>query len=408
MVRQRPTVTDLGGPAVRLPALDVLRAVGATAVVGTHVAFYTGAIANPTWGGFLARLDVGVAIFFVLSGFLLFRPFVDAATRGETRPGFGRYLWRRGLRILPAYWLAVTAALLLLPQNQPVPAADWLRYATLTQIYFDDWNRLGLSQTWSLATEAAFYILLPLVVLAAVGRRWRPGRALAVVAGIGIVVSAGWFAAVVVGLVPGDRYTTWLPTYALWFSAGMALAVAHVTRLRKVLDDMGAAPIACLGAALGLFAIASTPVAGPRDLAPPTPAQLVTRVVLFGAIASLIMVAAAFGPRNRYKAVLEVAPARWLGTISYGLFLWQLVVLEVLYVTQDRPPFSGDFTGTFALTFGVTLALATLSHYLLERPILRWGARRGRELKGGRHPQTRDGEQTEELWAGSPVGVGGG
>src|SRR4051812_26100870 len=89
----------------RLPALDVLRVVGAAAVVGVHVGFNTGAVYQGVWGGVLARLDVGVAIFFVLSGFLLFRPFALARATGARRPGTGRYLWRRALRILPAYWL---------------------------------------------------------------------------------------------------------------------------------------------------------------------------------------------------------------------------------------------------------------------------------------------------------------
>ncbi|HZN77602.1 MAG TPA: acyltransferase [Micromonosporaceae bacterium] len=401
---------------LRLPALDVLRAVGAMAVVGTHVGFYTGAFLNPTWGGFLGRLDVGVAIFFVLSGFLLFRPFAEAASRGGRRPGFGRYLWRRALRILPAYWLVVTAALVLLSQNRPAPFTDWLRYATLSQIYYPAWNRNGLSQTWSLATEAAFYLLLPLVVVVAIGRRWRPGRAFAVVAGSGLVVSAAWFAAVGTGHILSANYVTWLPTYALWFSAGMALAVVHVAARThgadprwRLLDELAAAPVTCLAVALGLFAIASTPVAGPRDLTPPTPGALATRVVLFCGVAVMIMIPAAFGPANRFKAGLGLAPARWLGAVSYGLFLWQLVVLEVIYDAQNRLPFSGDPVGTFGLALGVTLLLASLSYYLLERPIMRWGFRwNRRKPERRRQPHDGDREQAEELRAGSLASIGGG
>jgi len=119
----------------RLPALDALRAVGAAAVVGTHVGFATGATGATAFGGLLARMDVGVAIFFALSGFLLFRPFAYAAATGTRRPGARRYLWRRALRILPAYWLTVLVCLAVLPGNADAPRADWLRFATLTQIY---------------------------------------------------------------------------------------------------------------------------------------------------------------------------------------------------------------------------------------------------------------------------------
>ena len=99
----------------RLPALDALRAIGAVAVVGHHVGFQTAATMNTTWGGWLARLDVGVAIFFVLSGFLLFRPWaLNAATgqrptarravplaAGPTNPA-GLLAGRAGLPVRPA------------------------------------------------------------------------------------------------------------------------------------------------------------------------------------------------------------------------------------------------------------------------------------------------------------------
>src|SRR4030081_2875833 len=97
----------------RLPALDALRAVGAVAIVATNVGFWTAATADPFWGGLVARLNVGVAIFFVLSGFLLFRSFARAAEGQTPAPDTNRYLVRRGVRILPAYWLAVIVSLVV-------------------------------------------------------------------------------------------------------------------------------------------------------------------------------------------------------------------------------------------------------------------------------------------------------
>ncbi|SCL15157.1 Peptidoglycan/LPS O-acetylase OafA/YrhL, contains acyltransferase and SGNH-hydrolase domains [Micromonospora rhizosphaerae] len=359
----------------RLPALDTLRAVGAIAVVGHHVGFHTGATGNEHWGGWLARLDVGVAIFFVLSGFLLFRPWALSAATGRPRPATGRYFWRRALRILPAYWLTVVVCLIVLPQNRPGSGADWLRHLTLTQIYSPGLLRNGLSQTWSLATEVAFYLVLPLVAVPAVGRTWRPVRTVAVAAG-GLLVTAGWLAAMAAGWLDMGLHTTWLPAYGGWFGVGMALGAAHVA-LRtgtapaafRVLDDLAAAPLACWAAAVGLLAIATTPVAGPRDLAEPTPAAFAVKLTLYLAVAVLILVPVAFGPPTRIRSALMAAPARWLGAVSYGLFLWHPLVLELIYLVDDRPLFTGGLLSTFVLTMAGGLLYAAVSYYGIERPI---------------------------------------
>ncbi|MCM0674913.1 acyltransferase [Micromonospora phytophila] len=372
----------------RLPALDALRAVGAAAVVGHHVGFHTGATANEQWGGWLARLDVGVAIFFVLSGFLLFRPWALSAATDRPRPGTGRYLWRRALRILPAYWLTVAVCLIVLPQNQPASAGDWLRHLTFTQIYERGQLRHGLSQTWSLATEVAFYLLLPLVAALAVGRTWRPVRTTLVAAG-GVLLTAGWLAAMAAGWLDTGLHTTWLPAYGGWFGAGMALAAAHVAlrtgtapTVFRVLDDLAAAPIACWVAAVGLLAIATTPVAGPRDLAEPTVAELAVKLTLYLAIGVLILVPVAFGPPTRIRVALGTAPARWLGAVSYGLFLWHPLVLELIYLVDDRPLFTGGLLSTFALTMAGGLAYAAVSYYGIEQPIQLLGTQRRRRRPG--------------------------
>ncbi|WP_200210127.1 acyltransferase family protein [Micromonospora coerulea] len=366
----------------RLPALDALRAVGAIAVVIHHVGFHTGATGNAQWGGWLARMDVGVAIFFTLSGFLLFRPWALSVATGRPRPGTGRYLWRRALRILPAYWLTVATCLIVLPQNRPAPGADWLRHLTFTQIYGPGLLRNGLSQTWSLATEVAFYLILPLIAVPAVGRTWRPVRTVLAACG-GLLVTAGWLVAMAVGWLDMGLHTTWLPAYGGWFGAGMALAAAHVA-LRtgtapaafRILDDLAAAPIACWMAAVGLLAIATTPVAGPRDLTEPSPAAFAVKLTLYLAVAVLILVPVAFGPPTRIRVALGAAPARWLGTVSYGLFLWHPLMLELIYVVADRPLFTGGLVSTFALTMAGGLLYAAVSYYGIERPLQLLGSQR--------------------------------
>ncbi|WP_406073481.1 acyltransferase family protein [Micromonospora sp. NBC_01638] len=383
-----PTVSEHSVTG-RLPALDALRAIGAVAVVGHHVGFQTAVTMNTTWGGWLARLDVGVAVFFVLSGFLLFRPWALSAATGRARPRAGRYLWRRALRILPAYWLAVVVCLIVLPQNRPASAGDWIRHLTFTQIYGSGQLRYGLSQTWSLATEVAFYLVLPLIAVLAVGRSWRPIRTVLIVSG-GVLVTAGWLTMMAFGWLDTALHTMWLPSYGAWFGAGMALAAAHVA-LRtgtapaafRVLDDLASAPVACWAAAVALMAIATTPVAGPRDLAGPTAAEFAVKLALYLTIAALILIPVAFGGPSRVKGVFGSTSARWLGTVSYGLFLWHPLVIELIYLLDDRPLFTGGLLNTFALTMVFGLAYAAVSYYSVERPLQllgsQWGRRAGPE-----------------------------
>src|SRR5213592_3870613 len=95
-------------PATRFPHIDSLRAIAAIAVLGTHAAIFAGADGPHTTSGHYAeRLEVGVAIFFVISGFLLYRPFAAARATAAQPPHTGPYAWRRALRIVPAYWLAL-------------------------------------------------------------------------------------------------------------------------------------------------------------------------------------------------------------------------------------------------------------------------------------------------------------
>src|SRR6478672_6147076 len=97
----------------RTASLTGLRGVAALLIVGTHAAYGTGKLSNGYLGAVYARLEVGVPIFFVLSGFLLFRPWVQAAADGVTPPSLRRYVFRRVRRIAPAYLVVVLIAFAL-------------------------------------------------------------------------------------------------------------------------------------------------------------------------------------------------------------------------------------------------------------------------------------------------------
>jgi peptidoglycan/LPS O-acetylase OafA/YrhL len=324
----------------------------------------------------------------VLSGFLLFRPYAFAVAAGGDRPGAGRYLWRRALRILPAYWVTVTACMLLIEENDTATTSDWVRHALLAQIYEPHALRQGLGHTWSLATEVAFYVVLPVLAFVVLGRRWRPWRTVAVMGVIAVLVTGGWLAGMAVGVLDTGLHTMWLPSYAGWFGAGIALATAHVAlatgtapRRWRLLDDMARAPLACWAMAICLLAVASTSIAGPRSLDEPTAAQFGAKLALYLAIGVLVLIPVAFGPRTAVKSGLDSGFARWLGVISYGLFLWHPLVLEMIYDLTDRPLFTGGWLSTYLLTLTGGIVLATVSWYALEKPLQLAGARFPRRRK---------------------------
>ena len=111
---------EVGGTRSFLPAVEGMRACAAVGVVITHVAFQTG---HTTWstGRLLGRFDLAVAVFFALSGFLLWRGHAAAARGLRLRPPTGHYLRSRIVRIMPGYLLAVVVILSLLPDASSGP-----------------------------------------------------------------------------------------------------------------------------------------------------------------------------------------------------------------------------------------------------------------------------------------------
>ena len=110
-----------------------MRACAAIGVVLTHVAFQTGHTGGVT-GRLLGRFDLAVAVFFALSGFLLWRGHAAAARGLRPRPPTGHYLRSRIVRIMPGYLVAVVVILTLLPDAN-ADLTVWLANLTLTQIY---------------------------------------------------------------------------------------------------------------------------------------------------------------------------------------------------------------------------------------------------------------------------------
>jgi peptidoglycan/LPS O-acetylase OafA/YrhL len=370
--------------ANRFEALEAVRALASIGVVVTHVSFQTATTKDGWWAGPLARLDFGVALFFVLSGFLLFLPYARRRFAGAAPPPAGPYFWRRALRILPAYWLTVTVCFMVLPENAKVTTADWVRHLLLLQNYQPATLRAGLTQTWSLVTEVAFYLLLPLLAPLVLGRRGRPlasRRPLLVLAAlVGVNVA---YLLIGHALDPEAKQPLggWLPGLIAWFAVGMGLAQVRAwfeqpgsasARLAW-LRDLPKAPGSCWLLALFLFVIATTPVAGPLLLFPATGWETVAKTLLYAGAAGLIVLPLVLGDQddNGLVRALSARPLWWLGELSYSIFLWHLVVMAFVFELLDIPLFQGRFFLVLGLTLAGTLVVSTLSYVLLERPILR-------------------------------------
>ncbi len=225
----------------RFPLLDPMRALAAISILGVHATLFAGTLEDrPFYGGLLAHLDIGVPFFFVLSAFLLYRPFVEARVRGRDRTSFASYGVRRFARIAPAYWAALTIAAIV-PGIAGAFSGNWWVYYGLLQnypVYTPDSDcvadpfRCGISTTWSLALEVFFYALLPLFVLAMawLAKRWR-GRNWLVPELIAVgVLSAISF--VIQSRVPQGDISVWLFFSPLgrgwWFGLGLGLAAISV------------------------------------------------------------------------------------------------------------------------------------------------------------------------------------
>jgi hypothetical protein len=131
---ERERTGAAGTPTVHQNALDGLRAIAALLVLLFHTAAITGNLNNlsgaTNW--LLSRGEIAVPIFFALSGLLLYRPWVQATLEPRQTPSVHRYLRKRALRILPAYWVAASAALLLYSRGHVTDIRTWTEVLTLT------------------------------------------------------------------------------------------------------------------------------------------------------------------------------------------------------------------------------------------------------------------------------------
>jgi peptidoglycan/LPS O-acetylase OafA/YrhL len=354
--------------AERVASLTGIRAVAALLVMLTHAAYTTGNYTHGYVGLMYSRMEIGVPIFFVLSGFLLFGPWVKALASGGPSPSVRRYAWHRVRRIMPAYAVTVIAAYLLYHFRTagPNPGHTWmgfLRNLSLTQIYTDNYLfsylHQGLTQMWSLAVEVAFYVVLPLLayllVVVLCRRRWRPVLLLTGLAGLALLTPAWLILVHTTDFLP-DGARLWLPTYLSWFIGGMMLAVLQSMGVRAY--AMASVPLA-----VACFFIVSTPIGGDPTTSPAELREALVKAAFYAVIATLMVAPLALGDHGLYARFLASRPMVFLGEISYEIFLIHLLTMELVMVEIVRfPIYTGSMGILFVATFVVTLPVAWLLH----------------------------------------------
>ena len=321
-------------------------------------------------------MNLGVAIFFLLSGFLLYRPFIAHRAGGPPAPRFGVYAWRRCLRILPAWWLVITVLALVpsIDTTQGNVVSLYTLTFTLDPSGSYGCATCGLSQTWSLAIEASFYLCLPLLVILTgwVAARWRrawPWNELAMLILIGVggtLLNFAVFESPAPVAIGGTAIS-----FALWFALGMSLAVvsAYVSAggAERAISLVKRWPGVSWLVAIAVFAATAAWLPATSILLDDS--ERLVAFIVFGVTSLFLIVPAVFDgghglPRllvgNRYVA--------WLGLISYGIFLWHIAAIQAL--VQWGPELG--FLPLLLATLAITVPIAAASYYLLERPLLRF------------------------------------
>jgi peptidoglycan/LPS O-acetylase OafA/YrhL len=365
----------------RFPLFDSLRAIAALSVVAFHAAYYQGFLApSHPLSRYYGQLNVGVAIFFVISGFLLYRPFAQARFSRADFPGLFPYAVRRVARIVPAYWLALVVIAAWLGRDAVFTLHGAPIYFGFLQIYSLHDLFGGIGQAWSICVEVSFYVALPLWAIVVRRIPFRDERsflatelvALAALFGAGVLwklvampLNAGRTA------VAFSPKVVTLPYFLDHFALGMAIAAVSVAL------GIGRGPtrgswIPWL-AALGAFLLISNASRwfGVKEAE-------IFRHELKGLLGACLILPAVFGDQTQgvVRRILANRALLWIGLVSYGVYLWQPAIMDELVRHGWNHTLGAVLLGLASLAFA--LAVAAASYYGMERYALRLARRVGR------------------------------
>jgi peptidoglycan/LPS O-acetylase OafA/YrhL len=360
----------------RFPALDGLRGCAALAVLLFHgwaLSLWTVSSADGVLvHGFNQILSLGwagVDVFFTLSAFLLSLPFVQAARDGRV-PDLRRYLLRRVLRIVPAYWLQFVIIALVFSATLP-------SLGTLIA-HLGLWLNIGsapvrplLPVWWTLPVEFGFYLLLPGLALMLRPGRW-PWLLL-------LVIAAPLYRQYVLQLelAPGVAavWADHLPGRIDQFAIGMlgAYAWVHAALGFRLHQPRHTDAVAIAGLLLFVAVLAFPLTLGLRAGPWPTAHPLLLAWHGYASLGLLPLLWAGAAGKGKVLAMLATAPLRWLGRISFSLYLWHYPLMMLARPHAGLLP-DGPWRPLWfnLVLLPACLLVAWLSWRLVEAPAMRW------------------------------------
>lgn len=366
-----------------LDAGDGLRAIAMLSVFVLHVFLdaHAGGLPDPTWddwgilGQPLSHLDLGLSIFFVLSGYLISRPFVRGFVTGGERRSVATYARNRALRILPSWFVAVTAVLLYFGARGD-GVREILALSAFLDLYVGTRAGFPIAQNWTLCTEVGFYVAVPIMAacFAIVGRRALSEAGRTVIAlvllGVSFALSLRWrqYAPEVMGNInnPIGIFYAFVP--------GIAIAVAEpitagwLIRHRRLAPTAGVGLIVLSAAAVALYVVVQ-PYAY-MALHHVRATQAFAAALFAGALLAGLLVLQLAGHRTPW--LVGNRAMRWMGQRSYPFYLLHFGVIVALIPLAGASPTRAHIALiTGLLGFPITMTLAHVVHEHVELPFLR-------------------------------------
>ena len=373
-----------------IPAIDGLRALAVIAVMLYHLGF--------TWipGGFL-----GVDLFFVISGYVITRLLLDSIAQSGGLDLRGFYL-ARIRRLLQALIFMVTTTIIAIGIWAPdtikrllidtpfslTGTINWWLVAK-EQDYFESIGRPPLLQhTWSLAVEAQFYLVWPLIlyfVLKKFGKKHIPIAALSIAAASGITLFLVSLSLDAANTSKVSHIYFGTDTHSFGLFLGAALAVSWIPQNFKITVSKRAQNFIDGVGIFGFIGILATFLL--INESQPTLYKIAFPLAgIFGAAIIMSIV----HPASRFAPILEFKPLLWIGERSYAIYLWHWVIFQV---TRPSVDLAGEDWALYALRILIVFALADISLRYIELPVRRgviqyWFKGRRYRTKRERNRQT--------------------